>query len=134
MFSDGTSASLSAESLETQLRAMKLDQSWNKPVETFLHTWSTRLHDLETIRDVTIPDNERRHWLLQSIKSHSQLYQGVTTANSVEQAMRNMHHSKPLTWTQFFGIILDQAMIIDSNQPVTKRKANMQHQQRNSTK
>ena len=48
-YSDGTAAHLSAEALETQIQAMKLDNTWNKPTETFLHTWAARLHDLESI-------------------------------------------------------------------------------------
>lgn len=35
MFSDSTTASLSADSFETQLRALKLNQSWKKLIETF---------------------------------------------------------------------------------------------------
>ena len=42
-YSDETIASLSAEALENQLRNMKLDSDWTKPIETFLHTWSTCL-------------------------------------------------------------------------------------------
>ena len=48
-YSDGTTAAITAENLETQLCAMKLDNLWNNPLETFLHLWSTHLHDLKTI-------------------------------------------------------------------------------------
>ena len=125
-----TTATLSAESLENQLRGMKLDNSWNKTVETFLYTWSTRLHDLEHTRNETIPDEERRRWLIHSIKMNAQLYQSVTTARSVENSLKKQPGYSGMTWDQFYAMLLDQAMIIDSNQP-SKRKANMQNQQRN---
>ena len=66
-YSDGTTAALTAENLENQLRAMKLDNSWNKPLETFLHLWSTHLHDLETVKDDSVAD--KCHWFINSIKS-----------------------------------------------------------------
>ena len=58
-YSDGTIASLSAEALENQLRNMKLDSHWTKPIETFLHTWSTHLYDLENVHDEDVLDADK---------------------------------------------------------------------------
>ena len=114
-YSDGTVATLNAESLEEQLRNMKLDKSWNKKIETFLHTWSSRLHDLEIIRDDEVSQADKRRWLINSIKGHEALYQGVNTAKSVEQAMKGMSGYSSMTWDQFFAVLLDHAQILDSN-------------------
>ena len=115
-YSDGTAANLSAEALEQQLRSMKLDKSWNKKVETFLHTWSSRMHDLESIRDETVSEGDKRRWLTNSIKHHDALYQGINTAKSVENAMNGMSGYSGMTWEKFFSIILDHALILDSNE------------------
>ena len=76
-YSDGTTAAITAENLETQLWAMKLDNSWNKPLETFLHLWSTHLHDLETVQDDSVSDSDKRCWFINSVNSHANLYQGI---------------------------------------------------------
>ena len=132
-YSDGTSATLCAETLETQLRGMKLDNTWTKPTETFLHTWSTRLYDLEAIRDDTISIADKKRWLTNSIKPHSNLYQGINTAKSVEHTMKACAGGLTMTWEQFFNLILDHAQHIDST--VTKRvqKAHATTQQRGNT-
>ena len=78
-YADGTTADLTAEQLENQLRSMKLDSNWNKQLETFLHLWTTRLHDLESVRDESVSESDRRCWFTTSIKHHPQLYQGITT-------------------------------------------------------
>ena len=132
-YADGTTAHLSAESLENQLRNMKLDSTWNKSLETFLHTWSTRLYDLEDVRDDTISTSDKKRWLINSIKGHANLYQGVNTAKSVEQAMKSMSGCQKMTWEQYFNLILDHAQTLDSNNPTTTRKsqkANNSSQQR----
>jgi len=123
-FEDGTAATLSAESLETLLRGMKLDSGWNKTLETFLHTWSSRLHDLESVRDEEVSEADRRRWLIHAIKSHEALYQGVNTAKSVEQAMKNVSGFTAISWDQFFGLILDQAQVIDASTSKRKIRAN----------
>ena len=58
-YSDGTIASLSAEALENQLRNMKLDSHWTKPIETFLHTSSTHLDDVENVHDENVSDADK---------------------------------------------------------------------------
>ena len=121
-YSDGTSKNLSAESLENQLRGMKLDSTWSKSYETFLHTWSTRLYDLESIRDEEVSYNDKKRWLINSIKSNAALYQGVNTAKSVEQTVKAMAGGKELIWEQFFNLILDHAQNLDSTMPTTTRR------------
>jgi hypothetical protein len=112
-YADGTAATLSAEALETQLCGMKLDNSWQKSYETFLHTWSARLYDLESVRDDVITIADRKRWLINSIRSNSALYQGVNTSKSVEQAMKACANGTDLPWEQFFNIILDHAQNLD---------------------
>ena len=121
-YSDGTTAALTAENLENQLCAMKLDNSWNKPLETFLHLWSTRLHDLKTIRDDSVSDSDKHRWFINSVKSHANLYQGINTAKSVEQTLKGMSGCHQITWEQFFNLVLDQAQIIDSQNPQSSRR------------
>ena len=54
-YSDGTMAALTAQSLEDQLRSMKLDKTWTKKLVTFLITWNGCLQDLETVSHCTVP-------------------------------------------------------------------------------
>ena len=133
-YSDGTIASLSAESLENQLRNMKLDSHWTKPIETFLHTWSTCLYDLENVRDKDVSDADKCRWLTHSIKHHTVLYQGINTAKSVENALRAQDDFKPTGWDWFFNMVLDQAQIIDSNNASKKStKTSNQNRSANNT-
>jgi hypothetical protein len=114
---------------------MKLDSTWNKSYETFLHTWSTRLYDLESIRDEEVSYNDKKRWLINSIKSHAALYQGVNTAKSVEQTVKAMAGGKELIWDQFFNLILDHAQNLDSTMPTTtRRKTNQGRRQGGSGK
>ena len=132
-YSDGTAATLSAESLEMVIRNMKLDTTWNKSVETFLHMWSTRLHDLESVRDGLISDLDKRRWLVNSVKTHSHMSQAINTALSVEQYSQRITLGSKMSWEQFFNLLLEQALIYDSTHPPGKRqlKANSQQQSRN---
>jgi len=137
-YAAGTAANLSSEALEQQLRNMRLDQNWNKPVETFLHTWTSKLHDLETVRDELVGDADRRRWLTAAIKGNNDLYQGVNTAKSVEQAMKGISGMTEINWERFFAMVLDQAQIIDSSQKAQKsrtgRRANQSQRGHNSGK
>ena len=56
-------------------------------------------------------------WLTTSIKGNQQLYQAVNTAKSVTYTLSGMHGSGTLSWDAFFALLLDQAIIMDSNAP-----------------
>ena len=131
-YADGTAASLNAESLETVLRAMRLDQSWTKSIETFLHTWSTRLHDLESVRDESVSDADKRRWLITSLKGNSTMTQAINTSIAVENNMRSLPSYTKMTWDRFFNILLEQAQVTDAARPPGhgQLKANVQNQQR----
>ena len=119
-YANGTAATLSSESLETEIRSMKVDNNWTKPYETFLHLWSSKIQDLELIRDETVPDDDKRRWLTNALKGHSQLYAGITTAKSVEQTIRGVTGTAHLPWDRFYALVLDQAQILDSLSPQKK--------------
>ena len=113
-YSEGTTASLSAETMEENLRKMKANKSWNKPLTTFLNTWTLRLNDLETVHDKHFPDSEKREMLIKAIKTHEGLYSGVTVAKLVEQTVRAMTKEPGISFDRFFALVLDNAETIDS--------------------
>ena len=135
-YQEGTAANLTSEALENQIRNMKLDQSWNKPIENFLHTWSSRIHDLETVRDEEVALKDKKRWMVSSIKSHAELYQSVTTAMSVEETMKSIRGGHELTWDSYDRLLLNHAQILDSNKSAAKRvqKVNSQSQNRNNNR
>ena len=110
-YASGTAKDLSADSLETQLRAMKLDSNWTKSVETFVNTWTTKMYDLESIQDKSVSDSDKRRWFIQSIKSH-ELYNHITGITTTEQAT-----GTTLDWDKFSNIVLSSAQNIDSTKP-----------------
>ena len=113
-YSEGTSASLSADQLEEQVKDMRADKTWNKPLATFLSTWSLKLSDLETVRDKHFTDEEKRALLIKAVASHDDLYNGVTTAKSVEEAVRAITKEKGINFDQFYSLVLDRAQTLDS--------------------
>ena len=130
-YSHGTAASLSADNLEMEIRNLKLDNTWKKPIETFLHIWSSKVYDLEVIRDAEISDIEKRRWLTNSIKYNQHLFQGINTAKSVEQAIMAMSgtNGRTMTWDRFFGIVVEQAQILDSTMPKKTGQVTKSNQQ-----
>ena len=128
-YSGGTSASLSADQLEESLKDMSADKSWTKPLATFLSTWTLKLSDLETVRDKHYSDEEKRALLIKAVASHDDLYNGVTTAKSVEEAIKAMTNEKGINFDQFYSLVLDRALTLDSKnqknrvRPSTFRKA-----------
>ena len=113
-YAEGTMASLNAEQLETSLKNFKADKSWNKPLATFLSTWSLKLADLETVRDKTYSDPDKRDLLIKAVTPHDSLYTGVTTAKTVEATVTAMTGEDTIDFDCFYNIILDHALTLDS--------------------
>ena len=133
-YADGTSARIAGEGLEDQFKAYKLDKSWNKGLEHFLHTWSAKLQDLETIRDATMSDADKRRILITAVKGHSDLYQGILTALAVEESNKALNN-QGFKWDQFYNFVLDHAQTVDSNKPSTRKlRANQSNQKSNNGK
>ena len=112
-YETGTAADMAIEATQSELVSMKLNDSWNKPYESFLDVWDHKVLDLENMLDSNISGTEKRNWLTSAIRCNDDLYAAVSMhrlwntqllASTTETA--SCHMSSSTTWSEL-GIILD---------------------------
>ena len=132
----GKKADVEADNLRLQIETMRLTDKWNKPLLTYLTQWEHKVLDFETITGKTVSDTQKREWLEATIMGHEALYTAVTNANVVEMAIKELaakggNIAADLTFSQFFKIVQNQAVVLDNKY---KTKVREQRQGNNSNR
>ena len=127
-YAEGTSAALTADQLEESLKKLKADKTWNKPLATFLSSWTLKLSDLETVRDKHYSDDEKRDMLTKAVMPNDELYIGITTAKTVEETV-----AKRVSYEQFYKLVLDRALTIDNKNKSKQKTTRQIHQSKRNT-
>jgi hypothetical protein len=72
---------------------MKLDDRWQKGFETFLHHWTSKVQELETITDKAIDDETKRIWLTNTLQGQKVvdidvIWEKLTGSNKYEYSVQ----------------------------------------------
>ena len=130
----GTSGDVKMEQLEAELEKFKLDDNWNKSVETFLDQFNLKIMEIENIQNDSMSEKEKRRFLIRAIRGHPTMFEAVTNAQTTESVMSQMKGEPvKLSWEQFYDIVRSKAILADESKPKSKtpRRTNNSNQRRN---
>ena len=140
-YNDQLSSRLSASKLRSELTVMRLDSKWRKGFETFLHFWTTKIQELESIEDKSIDDDTKRTWLIQTLESQEDMNvairQAITTELTIGGFARtagrgNGSEITEIPWNHFYNMVLSTAKMLDNSK--SKQTGRPQEANRSSTR
>jgi hypothetical protein len=120
IYQDDLSTQLLATALRLELTNLKLDDKWRTSYETFLTSWTSKLQELETIEDQVIPDQTKRIWITSSLSTHKEMHDAIRQATTTELTLGGIAGTTTrVTWTHFYGMLLNNAKLLDQHQTTT---------------
>jgi hypothetical protein len=96
---------------------MKLDDKWQKGFETFLHNWTSKVKDLETITDKAIYDETKRIWLSNPLQVQKDMDRAIRHAITTELTIGGFRGTAVTTripCVNFYNMVLSTAKMLDS--------------------
>jgi hypothetical protein len=111
---------------------MKLDDKWHKSFASYLHFWTTKFQDLESIEDILVDDDTWRIWLTNTLSRQTNMDAANCHTITTELTINGTYGSPSsvsIPWTNFCNMGLSNAKLLDS----TRSKENRRHQETNQT-
>ena len=111
-YNDQLSTQLNATKLRSELTIMKLDDKWRKGFETFLHHWTSKVQELETITDKAIDDETKRIWLTNTLQGQKDMDSAIRQAITTELTIggfRGTSVTTTIPWANFYNMVLSTA-------------------------
>ena len=129
-YSKGISAELTEEHILDEIHKLRLTSSWTRPLEAFFTLFEHKVLDLESVRDQTVSETEKRKWLDAAIREHTELQEAVSMSKIVQQTTSGSTTS--LSYDQYYNMLLSHAKVLDK-QNKASRKANKANRDRHRT-
>ena len=133
-YNDQLSTQLNATKLRSELTIMKLDDKWRKGFETFLHHWTSKVQELETITDKAIDDETKRIWLTNTLQGQKDMDAAIRQAITTELTIggfRSTSVTTTIPWANFYNMVLSTAKMLDSSrEKQTGRQQDVNQQRR----
>jgi hypothetical protein len=83
-YETGVTGTLMEEKLEKALEQYILvADKWNKPLATFLTTWSLKVMELEDFKNKSLTDKEKIDYLEKAIRGHAKLNKATTSSTTI---------------------------------------------------
>jgi hypothetical protein len=131
-YNDQLSTQLSTTKLRSELTIMKLDDKWCNAFETFLHHWTSRVQDLETVTDKAIDDETKRIWLTNTRQGQknmdSAIHQAITTVLTIG-GFRSISVTARIPWANFYNMGLSTAKMLDRTREKNSGRQQVVNQQ-----
>ena len=106
------------------IKEMELTESQKKGIESWLEIWGSKVLDLEEHLDHVVSDTDKRAWLTNSVRPHSQMRQAISTFQTIEHISM-----KPCSFEDFYEHLKGHAKSLDVEARNMKKKIRKQQQQ-----
>ena len=108
-YEEGVTQDINIDSIEREIHNFRLTEAWSGTLESFFTRFEHKILDLEEISKTEVNDKEKRKWLDNAIRGHTDLQGAITTSRVVQQTLSG----KELTYDQYWDIILSHAKVLD---------------------
>ena len=92
----GVTQEINIDSIERDIHNFRLTDTWSGTLESFFTRFEHKILDLEEVSKEEVSDKEKRKWLDNAIRGHSDLQGAITTSRVVQQTLSG----KALTYDQ----------------------------------
>ena len=86
----GLTGTLNLEEAEDKIKELKLENKYNKPLESFLSYFEQLVMDVDALRDgVKVSDVDKIRWLRDTIRSHTEMYGAIQAYDMQKDTLEN---------------------------------------------